>query len=132
MSDNNNEILSALGIPITLVGSSEWNELEKLEYLMGEEALINKILGQKLWSNAEMAWMLKKMLYYYGRIDPVLKKAPMDRIFVNMADVLRCFFLFIDSTNPDMDDNMRSYLSSKLADATWGINQHTRKYLHKL
>ena len=132
MSDNNNEILAALGIPITLVGGSDWNKLEKLEYAAGEVELMDKIIEQKLWSNAEMAWILKKMLYYYGRQDPILKKAPTDRIFMNIADLLRCFFLLLDSANPDLDDNMRSYISSKLADATWGINNRTRKYLNKM
>ena len=132
MSDHNDEIFAALGIPITLVGSSEWDELEQLENTLGEQALINQIMEKKLWSNAEIAWTLKKMLYYYGRRDELLKESPVDRIFLNMANVLRCFFLIIDSTNPNMDDNMRSYISSKLADATWGINSNTRKYLHKI
>ena len=131
MSDNN-EILTALGIPVTLVGSSEFIELEKVEYSIGEEALMNRILEQKIWSNAEIAWILKKMLFYYGRRDPLMKKAPVDRIFLNMADVLRCFFLLLDSTDPDLDDNMRSYISGKLADATWGISSRTRKYLYKI
>lgn len=132
MSDEREDIFTALGIPVTLVGSSAWNELEKIENSMGEEALLDKIINERLWSNAEIAWIIKKMLYYYGRQDPLLKKTPTDRIFMNMADILRCFFLLLDITNPEVDDNMRSYISSKLADATWGINNRTRKYLHKM
>ena len=125
-------ILEAFGLPSTVVGSPEWEELEKKEFSMGNEALLEEIIAKKLWTNVEMVWIIKQLIYYYGKKDELLKKAPIERIFTNMSDVLRVFLLILDITDPELEDNLRSYLSSKLVDATWGINRRTRVYLAKM
>ncbi|MDR1617098.1 MAG: hypothetical protein LBR98_08835 [Syntrophomonadaceae bacterium] len=130
--DDDNEILESSGIPPTIIGSSEWIQLEKMEKTIGEDALLEQILSAKLWSNVEIIWVLKKMIFYYGRKDALLKKTPLDRLFMNMSDVLRCFFLIFDALDPELDDNMRSYVSGKLADATFGVSERTRRYLEKI
>ncbi len=119
------------GIPSTILGKEEWRELERRENTIGPEQLLNEILTKRLWSNAEITWVIKRMVYFYGKKDVLLKNTPTDRLFLNMVDVLRCFFLLMDKEDPALDDNIRAYISSKIADATWGINQHTRKYLDK-
>lgn len=119
------------GIPDTVLGKEEWKELEQKENLIGPEQLLSEILAKRLWSNAEIVWVLKRMVFYYGKKDILLKKTPIDRLFINMADILRCFFLIMDKEDPELDDNIRAYISSKIADSTWGINEHTRAYLEK-
>lgn len=120
------------GIPSTVLGKQEWQELEKRADLVGPDQLLNEILEKRLWSNAEIAWVLKLMVFYYGKKDSLLKKMPVERLFLNMVDVLRTYFLIIDKEDPELDDNVRAYISSKLADSTWGINQRTRGYLEKI
>lgn len=120
------------GIPFTILGKSEWKDLEKRADLIGPEQMLNEILDKRLWSNAEITWVLKQMVYYYGKKDSLLKKIPVERMFMNMVDVLRTFFLILDQEDPELDDNVRAYISSKLADSTWGINQRTRGYLEKI
>lgn len=124
--------MNLLGIPATLVGSEEWQEIEKREASLGEEVLFEQIISQRLWSNAEIAWVIKRLLYYYGKKDELLKKTPKDRLFLTMTNILRCLFIVLDSANPDFDDNLRSYLCSKLSDSTWGITNRTRDYLYKI
>lgn len=119
------------GIPSTVLGTAEWEELVRKEDTFGPDQLLAEILDKRLWSNAEIEWVLKRMVYFYGKKDSLLKKAPIDRLFLNMGDILRCFFLIFDLEDPDLDDNMRAYISNKIADSTWGINQHTREYLEK-
>ncbi|MGI6452013.1 MAG: hypothetical protein ACOX0E_00785 [Syntrophomonadaceae bacterium] len=116
----------------SIVGSQEWEKIEKKEFSMGPDQLLDEILEKKIWSNAEIAWVLKRMIFFYGGKDELLKQAPMERIFSSMVDVLRCFYLVLDGMNPEIDDNMRSYISNKLTDATWGINKRTREYLYKV
>jgi hypothetical protein len=72
------------------------------------------------------------MIYFYGRKEDVLKKAPAKRLMLNMNDVLRVIYLILDIADPELDDNMRSYITNKLSDATWGINSRTREYLYKI
>lgn len=120
------------GISSTVLGKEEWRELEKKEGLLGPEQVLAEILEKRLWSNVEIIWVLKRLVYFYGKKDSLLKKMPVNRMFDNMVDVLRAFFLIFDQQDPDLDDNMRAYISSKLADSTWGINQHTRDYLLKV
>lgn len=120
------------GISSTVLGSEEWRELEKKEYQLGPEQVLADILEKRLWSNVEIIWILKRLVYFYGKKDSLLQKMPVNRMFDNMVDVLRAFFLIFDQQDPDLDDNMRAYISSKLADSTWGINQHTRDYLLKV
>jgi hypothetical protein len=127
-----NKIQELLGIPSTIITKPEWKELEKLESTLGPDKLLEDIIEKKLWSNAEIAWVLRRMIFFYGKKDNLLKKAPVERLFNNMGDILRVFFILLDKTDPEIDENMRSYISSKLMDATWGINQRTRNYLYKI
>lgn len=120
------------GISSTVLGTNEWRELEKKEDLLGPEQLLAEILDKRVWSNVEIIWVIKRLVYFYGKKDSLLKKIPVERLFTNMVDVLRAFFLVFDQQDPDLDDNMRAYISSKLADSTWGINQLTREYLQKV
>jgi hypothetical protein len=85
---------------------------------MGPDALLTEIIDKRLWSNAEIAWVLRRLIFYFGRKDSYLKEAPIDRIFASMVDILRSFFILFDKMDPDIDDNMRTYICSKLADAT--------------
>lgn len=126
------ELLEALGIPATVIGSREWKELENRGFSIGEENLLEEILNKKVWSNAEIIWVIKRLIFYYGKKDELLLKAPKERIFINMVDILRAFFVLFDSLNPSLDENIRSYISAKLTDSTWGINSNTRGYLAKI
>ena len=94
--------------------------------------MLSKIIDKRLWTNAEIAWVLRRLIYFYGKKDTYLKEAPIDRIFANMVGILRVFYLLFDQLDPDIDDNMRTYVCSKLGDATWGINSRTREYLYKI
>lgn len=114
-----------------LFDSPEWKEICKRENYIGPEALLEEILEKRVWSNVEILWVVRRMLYHYGGKDKLLKKAPVERIMLNTALVLRVLYMLIDYTNPDLDDNTRAYLASKLTDATWGINEGTRRYLRK-
>lgn len=130
--DQRDKIIEYFGIPSTVFGSPEWLQLEKRENEMGPDGLLAEIIDKRLWSNAEIAWVLRRLIFYFGRKDSYLKEAPIDRIFTSMVDVLRSFFILFDKMDPDIDDNMRTYICSKLADATWGINTRTREYLYKM
>lgn len=69
------------GIPLTIMGSTEWKELENRENLIGPEALLDEIINKRLWSNTEIAWVIRRMIYYYGRKDALLKKSPLNDYF---------------------------------------------------
>ncbi len=126
------EIFTGLeDLKLTLFDSKEWREICNRENYIGPEALLEEILDKRVWSNVEILWVVKRMLFYYGAKDSVLKKAPPERLLLNMAAVLRVLYMLLDYTNPDLDDNIRAYISSKLTDATWGINERTRQYLYK-
>lgn len=62
------------GIPSTVFGSQEWIELEKKEYAIGPDNLLDEIITKKLWSNSEIIWVLKRLIYFYGKKDAALKK----------------------------------------------------------
>lgn len=119
-------------VPDTIFGSVAWKDMEEREYRNGPDALMDELLEQKTWSNVEILWVLKRMIYYYGRKDDIIKNAPSKRLMINMNDVLRVFYLLLDKIDPELDDNTRSYITTKLADATWGVNQRTRAYLYKM
>ncbi|HWP96198.1 MAG TPA: hypothetical protein VN426_05060 [Syntrophomonadaceae bacterium] len=126
------EILGMFVLPRTVVGSEEWELLEKKENSIGTEALFEEIISKKLWSNAEISWVLKRLVYHFGKKDSLIKKAPPERLASSMSVILRAFYLVFDLSDPLMEDNTRSYICSKLVDATWGINQRTRTYLEKI
>lgn len=116
----------------SVFGGQEWEEIEKKENNLGADILLNEIINRDEWSNAEMMWVIKHMIYHYGKKEQILKSIPIERIFTNICDILRSLYLIIDLTNPEMDVNTRKYLSSKLADSTWGINNRTKEYLYKI
>jgi len=118
-------------LKLSLFDTPAWKEICNRENSIGPEALLEEILEKRIWSNAEILWVVKRLLFHYGLKDKVLKKAPVERIFLNMTAVLRVLYMVLDHTNPELDDNIRSYIASKLTDATWGINEHTRYYLRK-
>jgi len=120
-----------LGLPVTVFGSKEWEDLEKKEYQVGPEQLLEDIIAKKTWSNEEILWVLKRLIYYYGKKDALLKKAPPERLMMNMVDVLRAFYIIFDITAPDLDENLRSYVCTKLKDSTWGVSSLSREYLKK-
>ncbi len=124
--------IDRFGLPLTVFGTKEWQELEKREDTLGADALLDEIIEKKVWSNEEILWIIKRLIYFYGKKDSLLKLAPVERLFMNMVDVLRAFYIIMDISKPELDDNMRSYISAKLADATWGANNRTREYLAKL
>lgn len=121
-----------LGLPRTVEESQEYRRLLEHEDSIGTDKLMAEILEKKVWKNEEMIWMLRRLIYWYGRSDALLKKTPVDRLFANMCDILRAFHVFLDRENPDIDENTRSYMSAKLGDAMWGITDNTRIYLEKL
>ena len=121
-----------LTIDNTVFGSQEWTDLENREFSMGPDSLLDEIIEKDEWSNVEMLWIIKKMVYHYGKKDQLMKNIPTERLFSNMVDILRVLYLVLDHANPDLDVNIRKYLSVKLADSTWGINSRTREYLYKL
>lgn len=121
-----------LGLPRTVIESQAYRQLTEKEYSVGPEKLLDEILEKKVWSNEEMIWVLRRLVYFYGNKDPLLKKAPIERIFLNMSDILRAFYIFLDRESPELDENTRSYMSAKISDATWGLTDSTRIYLEKL
>ncbi|QGT99632.1 hypothetical protein SYNTR_1039 [Candidatus Syntrophocurvum alkaliphilum] len=116
----------------TVYESQDWKELEQKENEIGPEKLLDEIINKKVWTNSEILWIIRRMIFYYGKKDEILKNAPVDRIFTNMVDVLRAFYILLDRLDPEVDDNLRSYVCAKLSDATWGINDNTRSYLYKM
>lgn len=120
------------GIPATVIGSKEWKDLEQKENAIGPDSLLTEIIEKKIWNNAEIMWVIRRLIFFYGKNDSLLKKAPIERIFTNVLDILKVFFLVFDINDPGLDNNMRSYICAKLADATWGVNSRTRDYLYKL
>jgi len=119
-------------MPGSIMDSKEWKELETRENELGSEKILEEIIDKRIWSNAEIIWVLRKMVYFYGKKDDLLKIAPPERLLTNMTDLLRVLFILYDTLAPELDDNLRSYVCSKLTDATWGISSRTRVYLEKL
>lgn len=119
-------------IQSSIMDSGEWKELELKENQIGSDQLLEEIINKKLWSNAEIIWILRRMVYFYGKKDNLLKKVPPERLLTNMTDILRAFFLLYDTLGPELDDNVKSYICAKLTDATWGVSNRTRIYLEKM
>lgn len=121
-----------LGIPISIIDTDEFKELETREYSIGPDQLLTEILEKKLFSNAEIMWVLKRMVFHYGKKDSLLKAAPQERLMTNMNDILRAFYILFDHQNPELDDNIRSFICTRITGATWGVTARTREYLNKL
>lgn len=116
----------------TVLESREWQEMMEREKEVGPEALLEEIIDKRTWTNCEMLWTIKRMIYYYALHDQALKNAPTERIFDNFVSIMRGFYMVLDQTNPPLDDNIRTYLSTRIIDATWGVNSRTRSYLSKV
>jgi len=116
----------------TLYESKEWKIIEDRENDLGFEKLYEEIMEKKIWSNAEIMWIIRKMIGFYGQNDSFLKAVPQERLLLNMTNLLKVFYIIIDQQNPDIDNNLRSFISGKLLEATWGINPETKKYLDKM
>jgi hypothetical protein len=121
-----------LGLPCSITDTDEWKELETREYKVGPDQLLAEIMEKRLFSNAEIMWILRRMIYFYGGKDSLLKQAPPERLLMNMNDILRAFYLVFDQQSPELDNNIRSYICSRLTDATWGVSARTREYLYKI
>ena len=119
-------------IPGSIMDSGEWKELELKENQVGSDNLLEEIINKKVWSNAEIIWILRRLVYFYGQKDNLLKNIPPDRLLANMGDILRVLFLIFDTLDPDLDGNTKSYICAKLTDATWGVSSRTRVYLEKI
>ncbi|MGE5396061.1 MAG: hypothetical protein ACM3MK_00845 [Chitinophagales bacterium] len=115
----------------TILDSLEWKELANREEYEGPESLLDDILEKRAWTNEEILWVIKRMIFHYALHDRVLKKAPTDKLFDNFVNLMRAVYMIIDQANPDLDDNIRTYICTKLHDATWGISPGTRYYLEK-
>ncbi|MGE5416907.1 MAG: hypothetical protein ACM3UZ_09120 [Acidobacteriota bacterium] len=115
----------------TILESIEWYELQMHEKEVGPEELLEEILEKRLWNNAEILWVTRRLIFHYALHDKVLKKAPMDKVFDNFVSFMKGIFMIIDQSNLELDDNLNSYIATKLRDATWGINSGTRYYLEK-
>ena len=101
-------------MPGSIMDSKEWKELETRENELGSEKILEEIIDKRIWSNAEIIWILRKMVYFYGKKDDLLKIAPPERLLTNMTDLLRVLFILYDTLAPELDDNLRSYVCSKL------------------
>ncbi len=109
-----------------------WKEIQNKENQVGSETLLEELLDKKILNDVEMLWIVRHMMGYYGKEDSLLKKAPARRLMANTNELLRIIFLLLDRPKGEIEPNMRSYLSAKLQQATWGINQNTRRYLGKM
>ncbi len=117
---------------MAVTDTPEWQEIQKREGMVGPEGLLEELLDKKMLSDVEMLWLVRRMMAYYGKEDPLLKKAPVRCLMSNANELLRVIFLLLDHAGEEIEPNMRSYLSAKLQQATWGINRNTRRYLTKL
>lgn len=117
---------------LAITDTPAWKEIRDQENLIGPEALLETLLDKKVLSEVEMLWMVRNMMSYYGKEDALLKKAPVRRLLMNTNELLRIIFLLLDRPQGELEINMCSYLSAKLQQATWGINQNTRRYLEKI
>jgi hypothetical protein len=120
------------GIPCSITDTNEWKDLETRENTIGPDRLLEEIIGKKLFTNAEIMWVLRRMVFFYGKKDSLLKLCPPERLLTNMNDILRAFYILFDYENPELDDNIRSYICTRLTDATWGVSDRTREYLYKI
>ncbi|MGE5371852.1 MAG: hypothetical protein ACM3QZ_07700 [Solirubrobacterales bacterium] len=116
----------------TILESAEWVELTRQENERGPEAVLDEVLEKRNWDNAEMLWVLRRLIFYYATYDGTLKKASKERLFDNFVSLMKGIYMLLDQANPDLDDNIRTYITTKLHDATWGIGQGTRHYLERM
>lgn len=125
------ENIERLVMQATVFEGHEYRELLNREEGIGAEQLFQELLEADILSNAQMMWLLKNMLYYYGGKDATLLKAPPERLLENMGNILRISYMLVDSLDPALDDNTRLYISTKLKQATWGLSPDIRQYLRK-
>ena len=48
------------GIPCSITDTNEWKDLEARENTIGPDRLLEEIIGKKLFTNAEIMWVLVK------------------------------------------------------------------------
>lgn len=118
-------------LQLTVFESSEFRGLLEREQGIGAEKVLEELLNQTVLSNAQLMWILKHMLFYYGSKDKTLLVAPPERLLENMGHLLRITYMIIDSLDPSLDENIRLYISTKLKQATWGLSPDIRQYLDK-
>lgn len=118
-------------LQLTVFESSEFRGLLEREQGIGAEKVLEELLNQTVLSNAQLMWILKHMLFYYGSKDKTLLAAPPERLLENMGHLLRITYMIIDSLDPSLDENIRLYISTKLKQATWGLSPDIRQYLDK-
>lgn len=116
---------------LTVFESQGFRDLLEREEGVGGQQVLQEILDKSVLSNAEQMWVLKHMLHYYGGKDSTLSAAPPERLMENMGNILRISYLLIDHLDPDLDENIRLYISTKLKQATWGLSPDIRQYLNK-
>ena len=97
-------------MPGSIMDSKEWKDLETKEFELGSDRVLDEIIDKRIWNNAEIIWLLRKMVYFYGKKDHLLKNAPPERLLINMTDLLRVMFILYDKFDPELDDNLRSYV----------------------
>lgn len=113
---------------LTVFESNEYRQLLEREEGVGGEAVLQELLDKDSLSNAQLMWMLRHMLYYYGSKDRVLLSAPPEKLLDNAGNLLRVAYLLIDRLDPSLDDNTRLYISTKVKQATWGLTPDIRQY----
>lgn len=117
---------------LTVWESPQFKALGQRALDEGPDRVLQKLLDKPQLENAEMLWLLKQLTYFYGKPDDLLLKVPARRLMLNMGALLRVLYVFLDAQDPELDANLRSYMSAKLRQAAWGVDSSTRKYLDKL
>ena len=75
-----------MGYTIPYLPAKLGKNLQKQEYQIGPEALLDEgSIEKRLWTNEEIAWVLRRLIYYYGQKNTYLKDAPIERVFLNMG-----------------------------------------------
>lgn len=115
----------------TILESPEWREIEHREKVEGPDQLLEDLMEKQNWNNAEILWVMRRLIFHYALHDRVLMAAPIEKLFDCFVSALKGLYMMIDQCNPDLDDNIRGYITSKMRDATWGITPGTRYYLEK-
>lgn len=118
-------------IGMTLFESPDYRNILAREDEIGADQLFEELIQESILTNPQMMWLLKYMLYHYGGKDKALLAAPPERLLENMGNLLRVNYLLIDSLNPELDENTRLYISTKLKQSTWGLSTNIRQYLNR-
>lgn len=118
-------------IGMTVFESPEYRSILAREEEIGADQLFEEMMQESMLTNPQLMWLSKYMLYYYGSKDKALLAAPPERLLENMGNLLRINYLLVDHLNPQLDENTRLYISTKLKQATWGLSSNIRQYLNR-